>query len=63
MTFVELLNEDYGNGTWLEPKYRNALKAMEKTDPPQVKITRAKPLTLTGRPATGLDWPDTVTFV
>jgi three-Cys-motif partner protein len=62
MTFVELMNEDYGKGSWLEPKYRKALKEMEKADPPQVAITRAKPVTPTGKPATALEWPDTVTF-
>jgi three-Cys-motif partner protein len=62
MTFVELLNEDYGNGTWLEPKYRAAVKAMEKAEPPTAEIARAVPRTPTGRAATGLDLPDTITF-
>lgn len=62
MTFAELLNEDYGNGSWLEPKYRKAVKAMETAVQPQVSIARLKPTTPTGKPATGLEHPDLITF-
>jgi hypothetical protein len=62
MTFVELLNEDYGNGIWLEPEYRKAVKAMESAEPPAVAITRAEPLTKTGKPSTALNYPDSITF-
>jgi hypothetical protein len=60
MTFLELLNEDYPRGTWIEKQYRSALKAMEKSDLPRVRIGRANPLTPTGRAATGLAHEDTV---
>jgi three-Cys-motif partner protein len=62
MTFVDLLNEDYGNGAWLEPKYRTAVKAMENAEPPTVMIRRAEPLTKTGKPSRALNYPDTITF-
>lgn len=63
MRFVDLLNADYGNGVWLEPQYRVALKAMEKADPPAAKITRRAPVTQTGSPSTGLVLDDTITLL
>jgi hypothetical protein len=62
MSFVDLLNEDYGNGAWLEADYRAAVKAMEKADPPLAAIKRAEPVTRTGKPSTALNYPDTITF-
>jgi three-Cys-motif partner protein len=63
MTFEELLNTDYPRGdAWIESHYRWAVKGMEEMDSPQVSITRVQPLTPTGRPATGLNLPDTIAF-
>jgi three-Cys-motif partner protein len=62
LTFLELLNEDYPNGAWIEKEYRSAIKAMELASPPAVKIDRAKPMTPTGKKATGLTLEDTVAF-
>lgn len=60
MTFLELLNEDYANGSWLEPQYRAAVNEMEKPahGEPVVAIARNR-LTGSGKPATrGLKYPD-----
>jgi hypothetical protein len=62
LTFLELLNEDYPNGVWIEKQYRSAIKAMARADPPTVKIDRANPTTPTGRKATGLSPKDNVSF-
>jgi three-Cys-motif partner protein len=62
LTFVELLNEDYPDGTWVEKEYRAAVKEMAAADPPQATIERVVAATRTGRPATGLGLADTVTF-
>lgn len=62
LTFLELLNQDYHNGTWIEKEYRAAIKAMEQADPPTVKIDRAKPITPTGKKATRLAPEDSVTI-
>jgi hypothetical protein len=62
MTFLELLNDDYPDGVWLEPKYRWALDGMEKEKPARVTITRNR-TTESGKPATrGIQHPDTVAF-
>jgi hypothetical protein len=61
LTFVDLLNEDYPEGLWVEKKYRAALKAMEKGDDPRVTMTR-RGKTKTGRDRTGLDYDDTIAF-
>jgi three-Cys-motif partner protein len=62
MTFVELLNEDYPDGVWLEPDYRWALDGMEKEEPQRVTIVRNR-LTNSGKPATrGVQEPDVLTF-
>lgn len=63
LRFVELLNRDYPQGHhWVEKQYRAALKAMEKTEPPGVTITRVKPTTATGRPSRGLELADQLVF-
>lgn len=62
MTFVELLNEDYPDGVWLEPEYRAALSAMEAEEHPRVAIKRER-LTPSGKPSTrGVQEPDLLTF-
>jgi hypothetical protein len=62
MTFLELLNEDYPDGVWLEPEYRWALVGMETEDRPRVMIKRER-LTGSGKPATrGVQFPDVLTF-
>jgi hypothetical protein len=62
LTFVELLNDDYPDGTWVEKDYRAAIKAMAQAAPPLAMIGRVKSTTRTGRAATGLTLPDSVTF-
>jgi three-Cys-motif partner protein len=62
MTFVDLLNDDYPDGVWLEPEYRAALGGMETEAPARVAITRNR-TTSGGKPATrGIQNPDTITF-
>lgn len=62
LTFVDLLNDDYPDGTWVEKEYRAAIKAMAQTDPPLATIGRVRSATRTGRATTGLTLPDSVTF-
>jgi hypothetical protein len=62
MTFLDLLNEDYPGGPWVEREYRAAVKAMARPPQPSVRITRTHPKTKTGRAARGLQPADTVTF-
>jgi three-Cys-motif partner protein len=63
LTFEQLLNDDYPSGdAWVEPHYRAAVKGMAEGEDPGVIINRKDPLTPTGRPATGLKWPYTITF-
>ena len=61
MTFEELLNLDYPEGLWLEPKYRTAIKDMASREA-GARIHRKEPLTPKGRVATGLDLVDEVEF-
>jgi len=62
LTFLELLNEDYPDGVWLESEYRWAVDGMEKEKPARVGISRHR-LTKGGRPATrGIQHPDTLRF-
>jgi three-Cys-motif partner protein len=63
LTFLELLNDDYPDGAWIEKEYRSAIKAMELANPPAAKIERVRPVTATGKRATGLGLEDTVTFL
>jgi three-Cys-motif partner protein len=63
LTFLELLNEDYPQGTWIEKEYRAAVKAMERALPPTARINRAEPFTRTGKKASGLGPGDAVTFL
>ena len=63
LSFEELLSEDYPAGhTWIEKHYRSAVKAMASGEHPDASISRAKPFTPTGKPATSLELNDTVTF-
>lgn len=62
LAFLDLLNEDYPHGVWLEPEYRAAIKAMGAADPPRVEIRRQR-LTDRGKPATrGLKYEDLISF-
>jgi three-Cys-motif partner protein len=62
MTFLEVMNDDYPDGLWLEPDYRTAIKAMAQAKEPSVTITRDR-TTQKGKPATsGLKEEDKVTF-
>jgi three-Cys-motif partner protein len=62
LTFLELLNDDYPDGVWLEPEYRAALVAMEASEPRQVSVVRNR-VTDSGKPATrGIQWPDALSF-
>ena len=62
VTFLDLLNDDYPDGVWLEPEYRWALDGMEKEKPPRASVARNRK-TPAGRPATrGIQYPDTITF-
>jgi len=65
LSFLELLNDDYPDGVWLEPAYRSALGALERPDEgePTVAVTRER-LTATGRTATrGFKYSDEIVFV
>jgi three-Cys-motif partner protein len=62
LTFVDLLNEDYPNGAWVESEYRSAIKAMSGERPPRASIDRVNPTTEKGRAATGLNLEDRVSF-
>ena len=62
LTFLELLNDEYPDGVWLEPEYRAALVAMEASEPRQVSVVRNR-VTDSGKPATrGIQWPDALSF-
>jgi three-Cys-motif partner protein len=61
-TFLDLLNDDYPDDVWIEPQYREALKTMEKAEPPRAGIERAG-LTRGGKPrARGVKHEDTLTI-
>jgi hypothetical protein len=61
MTFVELLNEDYPEGVWVEKKYRAAVKAMASSNPQTAEIIR-RGRTPSGRERRGLEHDDTLVF-
>jgi three-Cys-motif partner protein len=62
LSFVQLLNEDYRSGIWLEPSYRAALNGMAREDPPRVEVGRDR-LTPSGKPATsGIKLEDAIKF-
>jgi hypothetical protein len=62
LTFVDLLNDDYPDGTWVEREYRAALNEMLGAEPPLVGITRDR-LTRSRKSATrGTQHPDTLAF-
>lgn len=62
LTFLDLLNDDYPDGTWVEKEYRAALIAMTAERPDVVTIVRTR-LTSGGNPATrGIQHPDSITF-
>jgi three-Cys-motif partner protein len=62
LTFVELLNDDYPDGAWVEKEYRAAIKAMAEAEEPRARIERVEPKTRTGRAARGLKLEDSVRF-
>jgi three-Cys-motif partner protein len=65
MTFLELMNDDYPDGVWLEPAYRAAVGAMENPEQgkPTVTVRRAS-LTAGGKPRTrGIKEEDTLRFI
>jgi three-Cys-motif partner protein len=63
LSFLDLINDDYPDGLWLEPDYRAAIQAMASADEPFVRITRDRK-TASGRPATrGLKETDRVKFI
>lgn len=57
--FGALLDTDYPQGLWLEPQYKEAVKAMEADDKLSVSRNRTTP---TGRLPRGLEEADIVTF-
>lgn len=62
LTFLDLLNDEYPDGAWVEKEHRAAIKAMADEDPPRAIIERVEPQTQTGRPARGLRPEDSVSF-
>jgi len=62
MSFVDVLNDDYPDGVWLEPEYRAALGGMELEKPARATVKRNR-TTDSGKPATrGIQNPDTIIF-
>lgn len=62
LTFLELLNDDYPDGAWVEKQYRAALNGMAGAEPYDVVVTRER-LTRGGKPATrGIQHPDRLEF-
>ena len=62
LTFLDLLNDDYPDGTWVEKENRAALTAMTAAQPGAVTVDRTR-LTSGGKPATrGIQYPDSITF-
>jgi hypothetical protein len=59
MTFLELPNEDYPHGAWVEKNYRAAIKAMEAADPPLANVARNR-TTPSGRAPSGLIHSDVI---
>lgn len=63
MTFLEVINDDYPDGLWLEPNYRAAITAMAQADEATATINRDR-TTPSGKTATrGLKERDKVTFL
>jgi len=60
ISFQQLIDDDYPDGTWLEGQYKEAIKAMEKSAT-GVAVDR-QGLTPTGRVRSGLNDDDSVTF-
>jgi three-Cys-motif partner protein len=64
LTLLELINDDYTDGVWLEPEYRAAVGAMEAAEDgeSQVAVTRNS-LTASGKSRTrGIKAEDTIRF-
>jgi hypothetical protein len=58
LTFLELLNDDYPDGVWVEKQYRAALNGMAGAEPSDVVV-----MTRGGKPATGgIQHPDRLEF-
>lgn len=62
LTFLELLNEDYPDGVWLEPEYRWALDGMSKDASPRVAITRNRTTSKGKAASRGVQHPDILKF-
>ncbi len=65
LTFLELLNDDYSDGVWVEREYRAAIADMERPAKGDalVAVHRSR-VTASGKPSTrGIQYPDTITFV
>jgi three-Cys-motif partner protein len=64
LTFVEVLTDDYPEGHhFVEPDYRKALAAMERGEPPGVRIERREAQTRTGKAKRKIEYDDTIEFV
>jgi hypothetical protein len=65
MSFLDLLNEDYAHGPWLESEYRAAVNDMAKRKNAELSASIARNrLTDTAKQATrGLKHEDVVTFL
>ncbi len=59
LSFVDLMNEDYPEGLWVESNYRKAILALEQTD--RLKIDRNRSTPSNRRPS-GLKEEDVVSF-
>lgn len=59
LSFVELMNEDYPDGLWVESNYRKAIAALEQARRVKVERNRSTP---TNRKPSGLKGPDVLTF-
>jgi hypothetical protein len=61
MNFVDLLDENYPKGAWVEKHHRAAVKAMESAKPPLAQVTRNR-TTPSGKAPRGLERPDKIRF-
>ncbi|MGH3440808.1 MAG: three-Cys-motif partner protein TcmP [Nitriliruptorales bacterium] len=63
LTFLEILNDDYPDGVWIEKQYRAALNALERSEEDGRRITVARNRTTpTGRAPRGMKYADTISF-
>jgi three-Cys-motif partner protein len=59
LSFVELMNEDYPEGLWVESNYRKAIMALAQADRVKIERNRSTP---ENRKPSGLQEPDVLTF-